>query len=282
MANVWSVGISVSPCEEAARIGYDEWQINRIVIRMAQYFLDRNMRVIFGHDWREDGVMRAVADFAEVVAGRSGTAEERSSPLQSKDMKAGTGLRMLNVVPTERESLSRTALKAQRDSGGVVQVISIGEVPELLRKQTRAESESWWYRELQGWTGRGAELTSLRLCTTALLNPGCRICLGGKTSGYQGDEPGVMEEAKLALKYRKPLYLMGGFGGATRRVGEAREYWSTANGLSDAQKRELFDTTDVECAIRLIANGFERTEQQSRASGQSATGGELSSLEQGS
>ena len=54
---MWSVGISVSPCEEAARLGYDERQINRIVIRMAQYFLDQNMRVIFGHDWREDGVM---------------------------------------------------------------------------------------------------------------------------------------------------------------------------------------------------------------------------------
>lgn len=52
-------------------IGYDDRQINRIVIRMAQYFLDRDMRVIFGHDWREDGVMWAVADFAAVVAART-------------------------------------------------------------------------------------------------------------------------------------------------------------------------------------------------------------------
>ena len=62
---MWSVNISVSPCSDAARIGYDERQINRIVIQMAQFFLDRNMRIIFGHDWREDGVMRAVANFAE-------------------------------------------------------------------------------------------------------------------------------------------------------------------------------------------------------------------------
>ena len=68
---MWSVGISVSPSVEAERLGYDERQINRIVIRMAQYFLDRDMRIIFGHDWREDGVMRAVADFAGVVAGRA-------------------------------------------------------------------------------------------------------------------------------------------------------------------------------------------------------------------
>ena len=73
---MWSVDISVSPCRDATRMGYDERQINRIVIRMAQYFLDRNMRVIFGHDWHEDGVMRAIADFAEVVAAGNETRDE--------------------------------------------------------------------------------------------------------------------------------------------------------------------------------------------------------------
>ena len=58
-----SVGISVSPCEDAATLGYDDRQINRIVIRIAQYFLDKDMRVIFGHDWREDGVMRGGGQF---------------------------------------------------------------------------------------------------------------------------------------------------------------------------------------------------------------------------
>ena len=65
---MWSVNISVSSCEDAARLGYDDRQINRVVVRMAQYFLDHDMRVIFGHDWREYGVMRAVADFAGTVA----------------------------------------------------------------------------------------------------------------------------------------------------------------------------------------------------------------------
>ena len=70
---MWSVGISASPCADAERIGYDNRQINRIVIRVAQFFLNRDMRVIFGHDWREDGVMRAVAEFAsKVAAGANG------------------------------------------------------------------------------------------------------------------------------------------------------------------------------------------------------------------
>lgn len=123
---MWSVGISVSPCADAARIGYDERQINRIVIRMAQYFIDQNMRVIFGHDWREDGVMRAVADFAEAVAARAGSVREGSDDRQPGWTDRDPKPRMLNVVPTGKESLSRTALEAHRDSGGVLDVIPIG------------------------------------------------------------------------------------------------------------------------------------------------------------
>ena len=257
---MWSVGISVSPSAEAERLGYDERQINRMVIRMAQYFLDRDMRIIFGHDWREDGVMRAVADFAAVVAGRAEELVEPEEDLHGlEETTDGWVARMVNVVPASREELSGAALEAERDSGGALSVIAAGDLA----------SEVWerWGSEMKarGWVttgGRGGELTRLRHCLTMMLSPGCRVCLGGRTEGYQGREPGVMEEARLALTYRKPLYLMGGFGGATRLFGAAPEhdgesYWSAKNGLSGEEKRELFETTDVEWALGLISRGIE-------------------------
>ena len=270
---MWSVGISVSPCTEAARIGYDERQINRIVIRMAQYFLDRNMRVIFGHDWRENGVMRAVADFAEVVAARAQTVDGRSHSNQHANEESSHGNqlgikkntaepRMLNVVPMETKSLSRTALEACRDSGGVLDVIPTRvQTQHLLKRLPEAEFLCHRYlKKLQGPSGRAAELTALRHCITVLLRPGCRICLGGKTTGYSGRYPGVMEEGMLALHYDKPLYLLGGFGGATRNVARCQKYWNNFNGLNSEQKRELFKTTDVEYALRLIFGGIEALE----------------------
>ena len=254
----WWVGISVSPCPDAARIGYDERQINRIVIRLAQYFLDRNMHVIFGHDWREDGVMRAVADFAEVVAAGEGAVEESSDGNHLWNKEDRVIPRMLNVVPAGRESLTRTAIGARRDSGGILDVISsrdeTGRLFELLPVRKKAKNLC---DELRGRFGRAAELTAFRNCITQLLNPGCRICMGGKTSGYGGSIPGVMEEAMLALRFGKPLYLMGGFGGATRMFGEYREYWITENGLDEKQKEELFETTDLEHALRLIFTGIQ-------------------------
>ena len=249
---MWSVGISVSPCMDAERIGYDNRQINRIVIRVAQFFLNRDMRVIFGHDWREDGVMRAVAEFASKVAAGAKGFEETSGRVRSRRENGREQPRMLNVVPTGRESLNRAALEAEHDGGGVLEVISTREL--------------FWE---EAWeTDRPAELTALRKWITGLLNPGCRICLGGKEKRHEGVEPGVMEEARLALKRKKPLYLLGGFGGAARSFGENDEYgrsayWQADNGLEEKDKRELFGTTDIERALRIISNGISEVQFKS-------------------
>lgn len=59
-----------------------------------------------------------------------------------------------------------------------------------------------------------------------------RIVMGGRLEGFQGLVPGVVEEAWLSLKAGKPLYLLGGFGGAARALcdlvlGKARSEFET-------------------------------------------------------
>lgn len=41
-----------------------------------------------------------------------------------------------------------------------------------------------------------------------------RVVLGGKVQGYRGFLPGIFEEALLTLETPRPLYVLGGFGGA--------------------------------------------------------------------
>lgn len=48
-----------------------------------------------------------------------------------------------------------------------------------------------------------------------------RIVLGGKIVGYRGFMPGIFEDVLLSLEERSPLYLLGGFGGATEVLAEA-------------------------------------------------------------
>ncbi len=275
---MWSVGISVSPCKDAAKIGYDDRQINRIVIRMARYFLDQDRRVIFGHDWREDGVMRAVADFASIVASRTAAEmNERKEEVQRRDCVAGEECRMVNLVATPAEALNRAAVEASEESGNVLAVLAVEEIRasrEWQRKLGTELMEANWMRGLLVPVGRAGELTALRAWITALLAPGCRICLGGKMEGYQGKEPGVIEEAGLALERKKPLYLLGGLGGATKAFIESKKYaakyksdryWESENGLNGKAKEELFETVDVEYALRLIAAGISSCIQSSQS-----------------
>lgn len=45
-----------------------------------------------------------------------------------------------------------------------------------------------------------------------------RILIGGKRAGFQGELPGIIEEALLALEANQPIFLAGGFGGVTADI----------------------------------------------------------------
>lgn len=263
---MWSVGISASESESASQLGYDTRQINRIVIRLSQYFLGQNMRVIFGHEWREDGVMQSIANYAQVVASQSNAdaIEDGNSHADSVNLRDRVATRMINLTPVRREELSRATVTAERECGEILKVLASNEVVQYVSEQA-CSSRDVDLSCLDGDSNReqGAILSALRHCLTMLLDPGCRICLGGRTRGFKGSEPGVIEEARLALTYKKPLYLIGGFGGATRQFGTDHQYggasyWETENGLSSEEKKSLFDTTDIERAVRLILRGINR------------------------
>jgi hypothetical protein len=48
-----------------------------------------------------------------------------------------------------------------------------------------------------------------------------RVILGGKPHSFMGIMPGIVEEALLTIRLHKPLYVMGGFGGAAGLVAKA-------------------------------------------------------------
>jgi SLOG cluster2 len=48
-----------------------------------------------------------------------------------------------------------------------------------------------------------------------------RLLLGGKRTGYQGRYPGILEEALISIRRRRPIFLAGGFGGVTMNVARA-------------------------------------------------------------
>jgi hypothetical protein len=60
---------------------------------------------------------------------------------------------------------------------------------------------------------RERSLTSLRRYMAH--NTCGRVLIGGRRDGFQGDMPGLLEEALFSLEQGQPIYLAGGFGGIT-------------------------------------------------------------------
>jgi len=48
-----------------------------------------------------------------------------------------------------------------------------------------------------------------------------RIFIGGRTKGFKGKCPGILEELLIALEHKHPVYLVGAFGGITYDVIDA-------------------------------------------------------------
>ncbi len=63
---------------------------------------------------------------------------------------------------------------------------------------------------------RAQSLTAMRHYLSRVCSG--RVLLGGKLRDFQGTLPGILEEALLALREGTPLFLAGGFGGATLEV----------------------------------------------------------------
>jgi hypothetical protein len=89
-------------------------------------------------------------------------------------------------------------------------------------------------------------------------NTTAQVLIGGRNRGYRGRLPGVVEEATIAIQQEKPIYLAGGFGGATleiiRAIRPEHASWLPSSGealnpetavaleaLSDLRREALID-----------------------------------------
>ena len=201
------VNISISESDDSAKRGFPTWQVNRVTLQVVAALFGQGAGVVFGHDWREDGVMEVVYGFArQMQPPVSLSSAEEESPGQPL---------LRNLLPwPDKPHLSERDLEQLTST---LRVECAG-LPEELRsaenEALRAGPESPPYKYL-----RARGLTHLRHQLDKASN--ARLCLGGRRSGSAGRYPGVIEEALFALRNNKPLYLATLLGGATQQVVDA-------------------------------------------------------------
>jgi hypothetical protein len=203
------VNLSISESEDSTERGFPAWQVNRVTLQVVAALFGQGVGVIFGHDWREDGVMEAVHGFARQM--------QSPVPILPNEAEAIGQPLLRNLLPwpdeprLPQDDLERLASTLRVEKAGLPD-----ELAPFGERARREGAESPLYRYV-----RARGLTGLRHRLGAMAH--ARLCLGGRTSGAAGRYPGVIEEAFLALRNRKPLYLAGVLGGATRQVIDAIE-----------------------------------------------------------
>lgn len=190
------IAISVSENEELEQLGLSEHHVKDISIEIARYLIANGATLLYGGDLRKDG-------FTELFSEIS---------YQYKELK-DRKFRFVNYFPFPNSRNITLEAKANFKEKQVEPIIL--EVPLNLGDIDREKV----YTPLENIEDRyifSECLTDMRIKMAT--HSDARIILGGRQNNYLGYLPGILEEAYHSLKSNKPVYLLGGFGGAAKSV----------------------------------------------------------------
>jgi len=185
------VGISVSESADLNRLGLVERHLRLALGEVSRVVIRAGANLVYGGHLDPSGYTA----FLESELDRYGRTD---SPLrliigwsEHRRMTLGDLLR-------HRDALGLKGCIAYLDADGaeIAADAARGEDPEPVEPEIIATS-----------------LTALRRALVSATD--VRVLIGGKERGFQGRMPGLMEEALLAIRSGQPLFLAGGFGGAT-------------------------------------------------------------------
>jgi hypothetical protein len=243
-------------------LGLAPVHLNEAMTEIARHLLALGSQLMYGGDLRPEGFSQVLFELvaryrrdAELEDGRTGVVNYLAWPVHRSMPK--------QLLRMTQERLVGVADLVLLDLKGRPQAFDL----EALDDAVSAPSEEQWA------TG----LTAMREMMSTRAS--ARIVMGGRVSDYRGRMPGVTEEAVTSLMRGRPLFILGGFGGAARDLAEAlglvdrwvgsRELAAAPylkglrlygeklyNGLSRAENERLAATPFVDEAIALILKGL--------------------------
>lgn len=203
------VGISIAVPDgpHMSSHGVDEREINRVVRSLSQILLAQGARLVFGHDWRPDGVMTEVLQLAQSYR----TLADESTGNEQEDALI-TGCVAWPDEPVADVSI----LQRLR---GVLFVARTGRPDEIDDLPSEMAENAYRKDPVCKAYLRARSLTQMRHWLTQ--HSTSRVCLGGKLGGSSGRFPGIIEESAFAILAGQPLYLSRMLGGAAETVIDA-------------------------------------------------------------
>jgi hypothetical protein len=213
-----SIGISISDPsdEELIEIGHGSYHLIHLSQDLARHFLARGAILVYGGDLRENGFTDFIFKEAAALQARL-----RTDNIHLKNYLAWPIFKGNTIAMTEWKAKYRH-IAAMEEIEPPSDVFDLIPDKNSFLPPLNTQNSYVWSRCL----------TEMR--NTMINDCEVRICAGGKHSGYKGKIPGVLEEIVIALEKKKPLYLLGGFGGVTASICKSIQTQVMNNELTEA------------------------------------------------
>ena len=194
----WRIGLSISDSADLPMRGFGPPHLRDAAAEFARFLLAAGATLAYGGDLRQGGFTEVLFELLTAYRAISGEAVDAIQSYLAWPIH-------LDLDDTQRARLKNTArfhpIPPPADLGiDAAGIASAKQVPP-----TTPENRVAWARSL----------TAMRERMNAEIH--ARLLLGGQARGL-GKYPGLAEEALLALRSSKPVYLIGAFGGCAEAV----------------------------------------------------------------
>lgn len=247
------ISISVSNTNENRP---DAIMLRDMVVEISRYILNAGGKIIYGGSGSRDGYVNLFSQISEKYGKIKIESEGKDLPEDEAYIYNYYAWPYMNVLSDDDMAyLKHCHLCAQQ-----IYPDGISEEQKRLIPSTQEEE------------GKMQIISSL----SHMRDVRCRearafIIVGGKTKGSLTPIPGILEEYIKARATKKPIYLLGGFGGEAALISKSvisREtiiksirddtYESLNNGLNKEENMRLLLSTNVFEIIRLIISGMKK------------------------
>lgn len=189
------IGISISESEDIELNGFSDEHLKDAMVEFARYLLVQGATLLYGGDLRKDGYTLLFSELSFQYRDRSEHRKNHFVNYSSYPIYLG-------ISKTQELEFKKNR----------VEFIKVSP-PETIQ----SVSESWFppdtYKNKEEWA---ISLSKMR--DEMNKTSDARIFLGGKSKGYSGSMPGLLEEIMLSIESKHPTYLIGAFGGMTGAI----------------------------------------------------------------
>lgn len=193
-----NVAISISESPDSSSLGIGKAMFEDLSVELARHLLVSGAHLVYGGDLRPGGFTELFKDLAYQYG-----IYEKDKTLKNYFTNYLAWPIYIGMTPATQAEYKSCRVHCQK--AAIPDTIPVA-LRDLMVPPTTVENMYYWAESLRAMR---QEMES---------HIDARIILGGRITGFKGYMPGLYEEATYAAKANHPLFLLGGFGGASARL----------------------------------------------------------------